>query len=44
MPETDSDRVLWGAGTSRTIRAHWALHELDLPYRRRPIQARTGET
>ena len=37
-------RILWGAGTSRTIRAHWALHELDLPYERRPIQARTGET
>jgi len=37
-------RILWGAGTSRTIRAHWALHELNLPYERRPIQARTGET
>jgi len=37
-------RILWGAGTSRTIRAHWALHELNLQYERRPIQARTGET
>jgi glutathione S-transferase len=37
-------RILWGAGTSRTIRAHWALHELDLTYECRPIQARTGET
>lgn len=36
--------VLWGVGTSRTIRAHWALHELDLPYERRPIGPRTGET
>jgi glutathione S-transferase-like protein len=36
--------TLWGIGTSRTIRAHWALHELDLPYVRRPILARSGET
>ena len=40
----DGRLVLWGAGTSRTIRPHWALHELDLPYERRPIQPRTGET
>jgi len=44
MPETDGKRILWGAGTSRTIRAHWALHELGLAYERRPIQPRTGET
>jgi glutathione S-transferase len=37
-------RVLWGAGTSRTLRAHWALAELGLNYERRPIGARTGET
>lgn len=36
--------ILWGAGTSRTIRAHWALHELGLAYEARPIQPRTGET
>jgi glutathione S-transferase len=36
--------VLWGVGTSRTIRAHWALHELDLPYESRPILPRSGET
>jgi len=36
--------VLWGVGTSRTIRAHWAMHELGLPYESRPIQARSGET
>ncbi len=39
-----SGRVLWGAGTSRTIRAHWALHELGLDFECRPIQPRTGET
>src|SRR5271167_4793674 len=36
--------VLWGVGTSRTIRAHWALHELGLDYRMRPILPRSGET
>jgi glutathione S-transferase len=36
--------TLWGVGTSRTIRAHWALHELGLAYASRPIGARTGET
>jgi glutathione S-transferase len=36
--------ILWGAGTSRAIRAHWALAELGLDYESRPIQARTGET
>jgi glutathione S-transferase len=39
-----SDRILWGVGTSRTIRPHWALHELDLSFEIRPIQPRTGET
>lgn len=36
--------TLWGAGTSRTVRAHWALHELALPYTSKPIGPRTGET
>lgn len=38
------DLTLWGVGTSRTIRAHWAMHELGLSYKTRPIGARTGET
>jgi glutathione S-transferase len=37
-------RILWGAGTSRTIRPHWALHELDLDFECRPIRPRTGDT
>ena len=37
-------RILWGAGTPRCLRAHWMLHELELPYERRPIGSRTGET
>ena len=36
--------VLWGAGTGRAMRAHWALAELGLDYESRPIQPRTGET
>ena len=36
--------TLWGVGTSRTVRPHWALHELDLKYTKRPIGPRTGET
>jgi glutathione S-transferase len=37
-------RILWGASTSRTIRAHWALHELGLDFECRPIRPRSGET
>ncbi len=44
MTDASGQRILWGAGTSRTIRAHWALHELGLSYERRPIEPRTGET
>ena len=36
--------VLWGVTTSRTLRAHWALHELGLAYECRPILPRSGET
>jgi glutathione S-transferase len=35
--------LLWGVNTSRTLRAHWALHELGLQYDCRPILPRTGE-
>lgn len=36
--------TLWGVGTSRTERAHWAMQELGLSYMTRPIGPRTGET
>lgn len=39
-----TDLVLWGATTTRTIRAHWALHELGLAYRCEPILPRSGQT
>ncbi|MDH3234235.1 MAG: glutathione S-transferase [Alphaproteobacteria bacterium] len=40
----DTDLTLWGAGTLRSMRAHWMLAEFGLDYVRRPIQSRTGET
>lgn len=36
-----SERVLWGVKSARTIRGHWALIELGLPYETRAIQTRT---
>ncbi len=39
-----SSLILWGAGTTRTLRPHWVLHELGLDYEKRPIGSRTGET
>ena len=36
--------TLWGAGTSRTLRAHWALAEVGVEYESKPIGPRTGET
>ena len=38
------DLTLWGVGTSRTVRPHWAMHELALTYKIKPIGPRTGET
>ena len=36
--------TLWGGATGRTIRAHWALHELGLDYEMELIGSRTGAT
>ena len=36
-----SGLTLWGVGTSRTLRAHWALIELGLDYAAQPIRTRT---
>src|SRR6202795_2358797 len=36
--------TLWGVGTSRPGRPHWAMHELNLAYKTKPIGPRTGET
>jgi len=40
----DNELTLWGIGTTRTMRAHWMLHELGLDYECHPIRSRTGET
>ena len=37
-------RVLWGVGSARALRVHWALIELGLDYRSERIQSRSGET
>ncbi|MGH7780366.1 MAG: glutathione S-transferase family protein [Candidatus Binataceae bacterium] len=39
-----NELILWGAGTSRTMRPHWMLLELGLEYDFEPTGARTGET
>jgi glutathione S-transferase len=36
--------IVWGAGTSRTLRVHWMLAELNLEYDNRKVGPRTGET
>ncbi len=36
--------VVWGVGTSRTLRVHWMLQELGLAYEVKGIQSRSGET
>ncbi len=39
------DRLeVWGVGTARTIRVHWALQELKVPHTVQPVQSRSGET
>ncbi|MEM7408364.1 MAG: glutathione S-transferase family protein [Pseudomonadota bacterium] len=41
---TGETLIIWGIGTSRTLRVHWLARELGLDYETRPVQARTGET
>jgi glutathione S-transferase len=43
-PAGRSKLVLYGGGTTRTMRAHWALHELGLDYEPRLVASRSGET
>ena len=37
-------RTLWGIGTPRTMRAHWAMTELGLEYETERLQTRTPVT
>ncbi len=36
--------TVYGVGTSRALRAHWAMAELGLSYRTEQIQSRSGQT
>ena len=36
--------TIWGGASSRSMRAHWMAHELDLDYEPKLIGSRTGET
>ena len=36
-----AERVLWGVGSGRAMRVHWALAELDLDYHTVAIETRT---
>ena len=38
------ERILWGVGSARALRGHWALIELGLAYRSERVQSRSGET
>ena len=44
MIKMSEKRIVWGIGTSRTIRAHWALIELGLPYSIEVVRTRTPDT
>ncbi|WP_237216650.1 hypothetical protein [Falsiroseomonas oryziterrae] len=35
--------LVWGCATPRTMRVHWALHELGLTYGCEPIRPRSPE-
>ncbi|MEM7251344.1 MAG: glutathione S-transferase family protein [Pseudomonadota bacterium] len=37
----ESSRIVWGIGSGRAFRVHWALIELGLEYETVPIQTRT---
>lgn len=43
-PGISNQIVVWGVGTARTLRVHWALQELGLRYKTVPTLARSGET
>ena len=40
--DRNAKKIVWGAGTPRTLRAHWSMYELGLDYERRPIGSRNG--
>jgi len=41
---SETNLTIYGVGTSRALRAHWAMAELDLNYRAEQVQSRSGQT
>jgi len=41
---SETNLTVYGIGTSRALRAHWAMAELGLAYRTEPVQSRSGQT
>ena len=39
--ETNNNIVVYGVGTTRTLRVHWVLNELSIPYRTVEVRPRT---
>jgi glutathione S-transferase len=44
MSEQQKELLIWGVGTTRTLRVHWLLAELGVTYKTKAIGPRTGET
>lgn len=40
---TDTPLIVWGIGSTRTMRVHWTAIELGLDYETKPIRTRTPE-
>ncbi len=43
LSDRPSQITLWGSKTSRVLRVHWALIELDLNYAIKPLRPRTAD-
>jgi glutathione S-transferase len=39
-----NELIVYGVGSLRALRVHWALHELNIPYRTEPVQSRSRQT
>jgi glutathione S-transferase len=39
-----SNLIVYGVGSLRSLRVHWALHELDIPYKTEPVRSRSLQT
>ncbi|MEN9520823.1 MAG: hypothetical protein RLZZ381_3411 [Cyanobacteriota bacterium] len=39
-----SNLIVYGVGSLRSLRVHWTLHELDVPYKTEPVRSRSVHT